>query len=77
MDVEKLARMANQIAANFEYGPDKQKVVAGIADHLQRFWSPTMRAQLIEAQRRNAVELSELAGLAVAKLAEPKKTSAA
>ena len=29
MDVEKLVRMANQIAANFDYGPDKDKIVHG------------------------------------------------
>ena len=32
MKADKLVRMANQIAANFDYGGDKQKTVAGIAD---------------------------------------------
>ena len=76
MDVEKLARMANQIATNFDYGPDKDKVVAGIVDHLGRFWSPSMRAELIEAHGRGAVELSELAARAVAKLPKPSTTAA-
>ena len=76
MEVEKLARMANQIAINFDYGPDKDKVVAGIADHLSRFWSPSMRAELIEAHRKGGVELSELAARAVAKLPQPKTTAA-
>jgi formate dehydrogenase subunit delta len=77
MDVEKLVRMANQIAANFEYGPDKDKAAAGIADHLRRFWTPSMRAQIVDGYRQNAVDLSDLAGLAVAKLAEPQNNSAA
>jgi formate dehydrogenase subunit delta len=76
MDVEKLARMANQIATNFDYGSDKDKVVAGIVDHLSRFWSPSMRAELIEAYRGKGVELSELAARAVAQLPPPKTTAA-
>ena len=77
MDVEKLVRMANQIAANFDYGTDKDKVVAGIADHLTRFWTPSMRAAVIEGQRKNSIELSPLAARAVEKLALPQKTNAA
>ena len=76
MDVEKLVRMANQIAANFEYGPDKDKAAAGVADHLRRFWTPSMRAQIIDGYRQNTVELSDLAKLAVAKLAEQQTTTA-
>jgi formate dehydrogenase subunit delta len=70
MQVEKLVRMANQIAANFEYGPDQDKAAAGVADHLRRFWTPSMRAQIIEGYRQDAIDLSDLAKLAVAKLAE-------
>jgi formate dehydrogenase subunit delta len=77
MDVEKLARMANQIAANFHYGADKAKEAAGVADHLRRFWSSSMRAELVEAHRRNAVDLNELATLAVEELPESKPTAAA
>ena len=44
MDVEKLVKMANQIAANSDYGPDKEKVAATVADHLTRFWTPAMRS---------------------------------
>jgi formate dehydrogenase subunit delta len=70
MDVEKLVRMANQIAANFDYGPDKDKAAAGAADHLKRFWTPSMRAQIIDGYRRDMLDLSDVAKLAVAKLAE-------
>jgi formate dehydrogenase subunit delta len=77
MNVEKLVRMANQIAANFEYGADKEKAAAGVADHLQRFWTPSMRAQIIEGCRADTIDLSELAKLAVAKLAEQQRTTTA
>ncbi len=42
MEQTKLVRMANQIAANLDYGPDKTKSVAAVVDHLRRFWSPLM-----------------------------------
>lgn len=71
MNVEKLARMANQIAANFEYGPNKAQAVADVADHLLRFWSPGMRAELAEGHARGDVELKEVAELALATALRP------
>jgi hypothetical protein len=71
MDVEKLVRMANQIAANSDYGSDKDKVAAVIADHLTRFWTPPMRAAIIEGHRKKLLELSPTAARAVEKLVMP------
>jgi formate dehydrogenase subunit delta len=76
MDVNKLVRMANQIAANFDYGPDKTKAVAGVLDHLRRFWTPQMHAEIIEYRKRGGTELNEIATLAVAKLADEKSRAA-
>ena len=76
MDVEKLVRMANQIAANFDYGPDKEKVVAAVADHLTRFWTPSMRALVIEGHKKNLVDLSPIAARAVERLAALKNSAA-
>ena len=50
MDVEKLVRMANQIATANDYGSDKDKVAAVVADHLTRFWTPAMRIAIIEGR---------------------------
>jgi formate dehydrogenase subunit delta len=72
MDIEKLVRMANQIAANSDYGPDKEKLAATVADHLTRFWTPEMRAAIIEGHRRKLLDLSPLAASAVEKLVPPK-----
>ena len=69
MNVNKLIRMANQIAANFEYGADAKKAASGVADHLRRFWTPDMRAQIVDYRGRGGTELSEIAALAVADLA--------
>jgi formate dehydrogenase subunit delta len=77
MKVEKLVRMANQIAANFEYGPDKAKSAAGVADHLRRFWTPSMLRQIIEYHQGGDTALSEVAAMAVAQLAEGQSSSAA
>jgi len=48
MDVNKLVRMANQIAANLDHGKDPEKAIAGTLDHLKRFWTPEMRRQIVE-----------------------------
>jgi formate dehydrogenase subunit delta len=77
MDVVKLAKMANQIAMNFEHGTEKDKVVAAVADHLRRFWNPSMRAQLVEGQRQGKVELSEIAAQGLAAATQPQTNTAA
>ncbi len=43
MDVEHLLEMANQIGAFFRSQGTPEEAVAGIADHLHRFWEPRMR----------------------------------
>ena len=42
MNVEHLVTMANQIGAFFDSQGTRQEAVAGIADHLKRFWEPRM-----------------------------------
>jgi hypothetical protein len=71
MDVEKLVRMANQIAANNDYGADKDKVSAVVADHMTRFWTPAMRIAIIEGHKKNLVDLSPVAAKAVERLVPP------
>jgi formate dehydrogenase subunit delta len=71
MDIDKLVRMANQIAANSDYGADKDKVAATVADHLTRFWTPAMRLAIIEGHRKNLLDLSPVAARAVEALVRP------
>lgn len=71
MDVEKLVRMANQIAAANDYGSDKDKVADVVADHITRFWTPAMRLAIIEGHRQNLVDLTPVAAKSVEKLAVP------
>ena len=77
MDVEKLVRMANQIAANLDYGPDKEKIAAATADHLKRFWNSTMKAAVIEGHGKKLLDLSPVAARAVEILTEQQKKPAA
>ena len=47
MAPEKLTYMANQIATFFRTRPHDE-AVAGVADHISKFWEPRMRTQLFE-----------------------------
>jgi formate dehydrogenase subunit delta len=46
MSPEKLAYMANQIGRFFAHQKHEQ-AVASIADHLEKFWDPRMRATIL------------------------------
>jgi formate dehydrogenase subunit delta len=48
MNVDNLVTMANQIATFFESYPDQAEALHEIAGHLQRFWAPRMRGQLVQ-----------------------------
>lgn len=47
MTDEKMVYMANQIA-KFFHSKSEGEGVAGIADHISKFWDPRMRAQLFD-----------------------------
>ena len=44
-EIDQLVKMANQIADNFSFHED---AVDRLADHLQRFWAPSMTRKLTE-----------------------------
>lgn len=46
MKLDKLVRMANEIARNLRSQPGDQ-AVAATAEHLRSFWTPGMRASLV------------------------------
>ena len=49
MDLDNLVLMANRIGSFFEAQPDRDEALAGIADHVKKFWEPRMRAQILAA----------------------------
>jgi len=58
MNGDTLVKMANQIGAFFEAMPDRDEAIAGIANHIAKFWEPRMRRELyasIDANRASAL----------------------
>jgi formate dehydrogenase subunit delta len=54
MDIDNLVHMANRIAEFFEAMPDPAEARDGVAQHLQRYWEPRMRRQLMAHVQENA-----------------------
>lgn len=75
MNVDKLVRMANQIGDNFDTG-DTPAAVAGVLDHITRFWTLDMKKQIIAHARDGKTGLNEIAAAAVAELAKNEKYAA-
>ncbi len=71
MTPEKMVHMANQIAQFFApYG--REQAVAGIEDHLRKFWEPRMRAQITTYVAADGHGLHEFAAEAVRRLTADK-----
>ena len=71
MSIEHLVRMANDIADYFHSEPDRGLAVAGVSNHMKKFWDPRMRRQILAHSREHGGEgLSELAQAAVVRLGE-------
>ncbi|AOB29999.1 formate dehydrogenase [Bordetella sp. H567] len=47
MEIANLIRMANRIGDFFDAMPDRPEAVEGVANHIQKFWEPRMRVQLL------------------------------
>ena len=67
--LDRLVTMANDIANYFGSEPDRAAAVAGVANHLRRFWEPRMREKIIAHLDAGGAGMSELAREGVAKLA--------
>lgn len=68
MELDKLVHMANRIGEFFDSFPDRAQAVAGVSDHLIKFWTPAMRQQLQDAvDRQQAKGLSPLVAQALTK----------
>jgi formate dehydrogenase subunit delta len=67
----KLIYMANQIGKFFA-PQGRDKAVAGIADHLRKFWEPSMRAKIVRHLEAGGEGLDPLVKDAVGTLAPVK-----
>ncbi|MDZ5433571.1 formate dehydrogenase subunit delta [Pseudomonas fluorescens] len=66
MSTENLIKMANQIAQYFASEPDPQQAVLGVRNHLQMYWTPGMRKELLAWQKAHqGADLHPLAQEAV------------
>jgi formate dehydrogenase subunit delta len=68
MRTEDMLHNANQIAAFFA-GYPHDEAVAGIEDHLRKFWEPRMRGQIVAHVRAGGDGLHPLALEAARRLA--------
>ncbi len=73
MNVERLVAMANDIGAFFDVETDKAEAARGIAGHLQRFWDPRMRLQIIAHEQAGGAGLQETVRAAIRLLAPPTR----
>jgi formate dehydrogenase subunit delta len=72
---EKLVYMANQIGKFFA-AQGEERAVKEIADHLRKFWTPSMRAAIIAHWRAGAAGLDPLPNRAVEQLAAESAAAA-
>ncbi len=66
----KHARMANQIATFFASKP-REEGIAGVAEHINKFWEPRMRRHLFELVDGGGEGLHELVMAAVPTIRRP------
>lgn len=51
--LEHLVRQANRIAAFFEAIPGRDEALRNTADHLRKFWAPSLRQAMLEFIERH------------------------
>jgi formate dehydrogenase subunit delta len=72
VDIRKLVKMANAIGTFFEADPERTAAVEGIAGHLQKFWEPRMRRELLaHVEQTGGSDLKPVVLEAVRTLAPP------
>jgi len=65
-----MVHKANSIAQYFAAYP-REEAVAGVADHIHKFWEPRMRRQLFEYLARGGAGLHDLVPAAAQRLEAP------
>ena len=68
MQTEHMVHNANQIALFFA-GYPREEAIAGVTDHLRKFWERRMRSQIIDYVAAGGAGLHDLAVEAVKRLA--------
>jgi formate dehydrogenase subunit delta len=76
MNAERLVNMANQISQFFESQSTREEAVAGVLDHIKRFWDPRMRKAIVEHVANGGADLRDVAHEAVKRLAAASAATA-
>lgn len=71
MHIERLVKMANEIATFFASESAPADAPRDVAGHLTKFWDPRMRRAIILHAQQGGAGLSDLAQRGVALLAMP------
>jgi formate dehydrogenase subunit delta len=73
MNLERLVVMANDIGSFFGGEPTAEERIAGVSNHLAKFWDPRMRRQIVAYAREGGADLSDHVRAAVLRLDIPPK----
>jgi formate dehydrogenase subunit delta len=65
---EHIVQMANDIGNFFRAESDRQVALAGISNHINKFWTRRMRQKLLEYVQHGGTELDELPRAAMAQV---------
>lgn len=71
MDSDKLIHMANRIGDFFTAYSDPEEAKAGITNHIQKFWEPRMRSEILQIlEQAKGDQLSSLVRAALREKAD-------
>jgi formate dehydrogenase subunit delta len=71
MQTDDMVRMANQISDFFKSYTEKE-AIAGIADHISKFWDPSIRRDFLAHIEAGGAGFSELVKKSAADVKRPK-----
>jgi formate dehydrogenase subunit delta len=67
-ELQHLIKMINQIADNVAMGESVEQAAAKVADHLRRFWAPSMRQQIFDYVDTGGAKLKAVSRAAIIEL---------
>ena len=73
---DNIIKMANDIGHFYAAEPAREDAIAGIVNHISRYWAKRMRDKLVEQAQQQDCGLEELPLAAARRLAEPAPAAA-
>ena len=73
---DNIIKMANDIGHFYAAEPAREDAIAGIANHISRYWAKRMRDKLVEQAQHQDCGLEELPLAAARRLAGPAPAAA-